>query len=119
MCHDINLIGISDNQSVKDQAALADALCESQSFNLILVHQPALWQIAPADTDFMISGHTHQGQIFPFQWLVRLQFKTVYGLFKRGESSLYVSSGAATWGPPMRLGTQNEIIHLTFRGTGN
>ena len=119
MFHDINLIGISDNQSVKDQAALADALCESQSFNLILVHQPALWQIAPADTDFMISGHTHQGQIFPFQWLVRLQFKTVYGLFKRGESSLYVSSGAATWGPPMRLGTQNEIIYLTFRGADN
>lgn len=115
MIHDINLIGISDNQSVTEQALQAETLCKSQSFNLILVHQPTLWQKALSAADFMISGHTHQGQIFPFQWLVRLQFKTVYGLFKRGDSSLYVSSGAATWGPPMRLGTQNEIIHLTFR----
>ena len=112
---DLNLIGISDNQSVKAQANKAEPLCDATHFNLILVHQPALWQSAPTATDFMISGHTHQGQIFPFQWLVRLQFKTVYGLYQRAQASLYVSSGAGTWGPAMRLGTQNEIIHLTFR----
>ena len=58
----------------------------------------------------MLSGHTHNGQIFPFNFLVKLQFKFVYGFFKKEESYFYVSSGAGTWGPPMRLGSFNEIV---------
>ena len=62
----------------------------------------------------MLSGHTHNGQLMPFNLLVRLQFKAVYGRYDNGQNQAYVSSGAGTWGPPMRLGTQNEIIHLTL-----
>ena len=60
----------------------------------------------------MLSGHTHNGQIFPFNFLVRMQFKTVYGLFKEKQSRLFVSSGSGTWGPRMRIGTQNEILKV-------
>ena len=58
----------------------------------------------------MLSGHTHNGQIFPFNFFVRMQFKFKYGLYDSNNSKLYVSSGSGTWGPKMRLGTFNEII---------
>ena len=112
--HDIRLIAIGDKQSPKTQADFAKAHLSPSAFNLILVHQPGLWPFVPAGTDFMISGHTHNGQIFPFNWLVRLQFKTVYGLYHHNQARLYVASGSGTWGPRMRLGTQNEIIQLTL-----
>ena len=42
------------------------------------------------------------------------QFKHIYGLYKSNESNLYVTSGAACWGPRMRLGTNNEIIYINL-----
>ena len=62
----------------------------------------------------MLSGHTHNGQIFPFNFLVRLQFKYIYGFFKKDKSNLYVTSGAGCWEPKMRLGTFNEIIIINL-----
>ena len=57
----------------------------------------------------MLSGHTHNGQIFPFNLLVKQQFKRIRGMLVEGEQRLYVSSGTETWGPLMRLGSKNEI----------
>ena len=111
---EITIVGIGDKQSPATQAEIAKKLVEPNRFNLILVHQPAIWESLPDEADFMISGHTHNGQIFPFNLLVRLQFKAVYGLYQHNAAQLYVSSGAACWGPRMRLGTRNEIIHLTI-----
>ena len=118
MHDDIQLVGLSDNQPVAVQARHAAALVSEDHFSLCMVHQPGLWGHQPNATDLMLSGHTHNGQIFPFSWLVRLQFKAVYGLYQDGPCQIYVSSGAGTWGPPMRLGTQNEIIHLTISSQG-
>ena len=118
MHDEIQLVGLSDNQPVVEQARHAAALVSEPYFSLCLVHQPGLWGRQPKATDLMLSGHTHNGQIFPFSWLVRLQFKAVYGLYQEGPCQIYVSSGAGTWGPPMRLGTQNEIIHLTISPSG-
>ena len=81
-------------------------------FNLLLVHKPSIWERAQEFTDLMLSGHTHNGQIVPFNFLVRMKFKTVYGLFKEKQSRLFVSSGSGTWGPRMRIGTQNEILKV-------
>ena len=110
----LNLIGISDNQKKSKQKEQAKNLITKDRFNLLMVHQPSLWGDLPADVDLMLSGHTHNGQIFPFNLLVRLQFKAVYGLYKDAETRLYVSSGAGTWGPRMRLGTQNEIVKISL-----
>ena len=60
----------------------------------------------------MLSGHTHNGQIFPFNFFVRIHFKYKYGYYKKNKSKLYVTSGAGCWGPKMRLGTFNEIINF-------
>ena len=114
----LNIIGISDNQAAKKQSAIAEHLTSHDMFNLLMVHQPSMWHHAPEKTDLMLSGHTHNGQIFPFNLLVRIQFRTVYGIYRRMNSSLYVSSGSGTWGPRMRLGTQNEIIQISISPEG-
>ena len=114
-CEGIRLVGIADNQPPARQAEIARQLVSDSQFTIVMVHQPAIWEDVPDNVDLMLSGHTHNGQIFPFNVLVRLQFKAVYGLYKRGMSQLYVSSGSGTWGPRMRLGTRNEIIHITLK----
>ena len=110
----IQIIGIDDYHTPKEQADIAQKLTDPDLYNLVLVHQPALWGALPKEADLMLSGHTHNGQLMPFHWLVRLQFKAVYGLYQQGTNQAYVSSGAGTWGPRMRLGTQNEIIDITL-----
>ena len=106
----INLIGVSDEQPMAARAEALDTLYRQDIFNIALVHQPSIWDRTRNRVDLMLCGHTHNGQIFPFNLLVRLQFRYVYGLFSQGSSYLYVSSGAGCWGPRMRLGSRNEIL---------
>ena len=108
----LNFIGISDNLTLETQKNIASKLVQEDLFNLILVHKPTLWEQVYEKTDLMLSGHTHNGQIFPFNFFVRLQFKNIYGLYEKLTSKLYVSSGSGCWGPKMRLGTKNEIVDI-------
>jgi len=62
-----------------------------------------------------VSGHTHYGQIVPFNLLVRLTTKYIKGLYKVDNNYIYVSPGTGTWGPPMRLGSKNEITFYDLR----
>ena len=79
-------------------------------FNILLYHRPVGWEAAVEHgIDLMLSGHTHNGQIFPFNLLVKQQFSRISGLYSQGSAHLYVSSGTGTWGPLMRLGSLNEI----------
>ncbi|MCB9707678.1 MAG: metallophosphoesterase [Myxococcales bacterium] len=80
---------------------------------ILLAHQPrAVIEAATWHVDLQLSGHTHGGQIFPFNFLVRLQQPYVSGLHWHGPTQIYVSQGAGFWGPPMRLGHPAEITHL-------
>jgi len=108
----INFIGISDNLTLENQKKIANKLIQENLFNLILVHKPNLWDHVFEKTDLMLSGHTHNGQIFPFNFFVRLQYKNIYGLYEKLKSKLYVSSGSGCWGPNMRLGSKNEIVDI-------
>ena len=65
--------------------------------------------------NLQLSGHTHQGQIFPFNLLVKLIFPHFKGLYKFKKTYIYVSAGTGTWGPPMRLGSSNEISLITLK----
>jgi len=63
----------------------------------------------------MLSGHTHAGQIFPFNLLVKLFYPYMYGFYKIGpHSQLYVTSGMFYWGMPLRLFAPAEIpiLHI-------
>lgn len=111
----INLIGVSDEQPTLARAKAVERLYRPDNYNIALVHQPSIWDKTRNKVDLMLCGHTHNGQIFPFNLLVRMQFRYVYGLFAEGASSLYVSSGAGCWGPRMRLGSRNEIVLVELR----
>ncbi|MFT4282898.1 MAG: metallophosphoesterase [Candidatus Woesearchaeota archaeon] len=84
---------------------------------IIMLHTPtAIGQFVKTKAKLLLSGHTHKGQIFPFTLLVRLFYKYIYGLYKLKEDKfLYVSSGAGTWGPRMRLGSKSEIVSITIK----
>ena len=113
--NNINLIGIDDNLIKNKQIEIIKDKSSKEKLNLILIHKPSIWDQVYNECDLMLSGHTHNGQIFPFNFFVRMQFKFKYGLYTFNNSKLYVSSGSGTWGPKMRLGTVNEIIffHLS------
>jgi predicted MPP superfamily phosphohydrolase len=75
----------------------------SALFTILLKHQPRISVVAATLCDLQLSGHTHGGQIFPFHGVVRLLYPVRPGLNNIGSLILYVSRGAGTWGPPMRL----------------
>ncbi len=88
---------------------------DSSKYNIFLLHEPKFVDdLQRKGFDLVLSGHTHAGQIFPFGLLVRLVYKYVKGLYSAGKTKVYVSQGTGTWGPPMRLGTRNEITVLDF-----
>jgi uncharacterized protein len=97
------------------EAALAGA--DATLPVLLLAHQPK--QVAHAlraGVDLQISGHTHGGQIWPFNLLVRLEQPVVHGLSRHGDrTQLYTSRGTGFWGPPFRVFAPSEITLLTLR----
>ena len=94
-------------------AALAGA--PEEAFRVLLAHRP---QVADAASrhgvDLQLSGHTHGGQFFPFNLLIRWFQPVVAGLHRVGETLLYVSRGTGYWGPPSRLGVGGEITLITL-----
>jgi uncharacterized protein len=83
---------------------------------LLLAHQPKqIGQAEAADVDLQISGHTHGGQIWPFNYLVRLDQPAVAGLSRRTDrTQLYTSRGTGFWGPPFRIFAPSEITLITL-----
>ena len=110
--NNINLVGIGDNQTSNDQYNKYLELKNNKKFNLLLVHKPSIWEKSKENVDLMLSGHCHNSQIIFFKIFVRLQFKYIYGLYTFNSSKLYISSGAGCWGPRLRIGTKNEIVHI-------
>ncbi len=86
---------------------------------VLLAHQPRqATEAAALGVGLQLSGHTHGGQLWPFNYLVRLQHRFVAGLEKLDELFIYVSRGTGYWGPPMRLGAPAEITRITLRAVG-
>jgi hypothetical protein len=102
--------GSFDALNVSD--ILDDIEINNSKYNLILNHEAEqLDPVIDKKIDLQLSGHTHNGQIWPFNYLVRLRYKYIYGLYALSEdTSLYVSSGIGTWGPNIRVGSRNEIV---------
>jgi predicted MPP superfamily phosphohydrolase len=83
---------------------------------VLLAHQPrAVFEAEQHGVGLQLSGHTHGGQLWPWNYAVRLQQPVVRGLARFGETQVYVSSGTGYWGPPMRLGAPAEITRVTLR----
>ena len=81
---------------------------------IMLDHQPlGLAAAGHAGVDLMLSGHTHRGQFFPFNLITGRLFEIDHGYLEKDGLQVIVSSGAATWGPPVRIGTSSEIVNIT------
>jgi predicted MPP superfamily phosphohydrolase len=80
---------------------------------ILMDHQPfGLNEAVEQGADLQLSGHTHHGQLWPFNGITNAVYELSWGYKKKGNTHFYVSSGVGTWGPPVRLGNTPEIIHL-------
>ena len=117
-----NLIGIDHGRRGNRQSGKNSNFIEKTLGNLpkgttiFLSHKPqAVLEVDRAGVGLMLSGHTHGGQIWPFDYLVQRRFPYLEGLYEFENMSLIVSRGAGTWGPRMRLWQPGEILHITLR----
>ncbi|MGY1616191.1 metallophosphoesterase [Geodermatophilus sp. SYSU D00691] len=83
---------------------------------VLLAHQPVqIEESRAAGVDLQLSGHTHGGQLWPLDHVVRLGQPVVEGYRRFGATQLYVSSGVGYWGPPMRVGARPEVLVVELR----
>jgi predicted MPP superfamily phosphohydrolase len=86
---------------------------------ILLAHQPASYLAAQAaGFDLQLSGHTHAGQYFPFNLLIRFFQRYYKGLNRYAGMWIYVNRGTGFWGPPLRAGVPAEITLITLRREG-
>ncbi|MBL4868136.1 MAG: metallophosphoesterase [Pseudomonadales bacterium] len=113
---ELELIGIDDAES-KAKVAKELPLIERnpELYQILMYHRPdGFTHAASVGIDLMLCGHTHNGQIIPFNFLVKRAFKRIVGLYSEGKSHLYVSPGTGTWGPIMRIGSHNEVTLINL-----
>lgn len=118
----VNLIGRNDRQSIrflgKNRKPLEELVREAnQSLPSILMdHQPFnLEEAENNNITLQLSGHTHHGQLWPFNFITGAMFELSSGYLKKGNTHYYVSNGYGTWGPPVRIGNRPEIIVITLK----
>ena len=121
----INLVGVDDPAGKRrypeigqvgkeEKILLADS--NSERFTLLLKHRPTVEKESLGRFDLQLSGHTHGGQIFPFNLITRLFYPRQRGLYHLDkESVLFVSRGTGTWGPPMRFLSPPEVTLIELQ----
>jgi predicted MPP superfamily phosphohydrolase len=115
----LQIVGVSDHSAANVEgfrSILQHAALDRNAASILLVHNPNRLPIAAeAGISLQFSGHTHLGQFYPFTNIVsRMYGKYAYGLNPFGDLQVYTSCGAGTWGPPMRLGSNPEIVLIQF-----
>lgn len=117
-CKGIQVIGVEYSFELNHMENVISRLnIKSEMPSIMLYHLPReLKTVAKAGIGLQLSGHTHAGQMFPFNYLVRLMFRYMRGLYKYEGTYLHVSPGTGTWGPPMRLGSRCEITVINLKG---
>jgi predicted MPP superfamily phosphohydrolase len=116
---DLQVIGIHDSEAgdpAQLRAILQQARIDRERPSILLAHRPVNLSVAEEEgISLQLSGHTHHGQIWPWNLLVsRIYGPFAYGLHRLGNMLVYTSSGVGTWGPPLRVGTQSEIVLIQF-----
>jgi len=112
----IQLVGREDAQKINFTQVNRKSLetifeqVDSKLPIIVIDHQPLEQdRVVALGADLMVSGHTHQGQLWPFKILTKLIYKIEDGLVQKDNTHLYVSPGYGTWGPPVRIGNRPEI----------
>ncbi len=115
----IQIIGIDESTVLSDVGWIVERLSRDKSkFCVLLSHRPiGPKALADMEIELALAGHLHGGQIFPFNYVLRLGYKYMKGLYKADGSRLYVTTGTGTWGPRMRLGSRSEIVLIRIQNT--
>ncbi len=122
----IQLLGRIDRDSFrfygKERMPLSQLMQQADTSKpvILLDHQPFhLDESVKAGVDLQLSGHTHNGQMWPLNYLTGKIYELSYGYLKKGNSQFIVSSGYGLWGPRVRSGSRSEVllINLTFSGS--
>lgn len=116
----INIIGRYDRQSIRALGHPRKSMVELtknidlSKFTILMDHQPAnLNEAVNAGIDLQLSGHTHNGQMWPLNYITKAIYEVSMGYKKKGNTHFYVSPGYGTWGPRIRLGNRPEIVVIT------
>jgi len=117
------LIGRSDSSPIGDAGGskrkdISDILSSVDADLPIIVmdHNPGSIRDYGSEINLILTGHTHKGQMFPFSLITRAIFDVDHGHYQKDKNSphVIVTSGVSTWGPPLRIGTNNEIVCITL-----
>ena len=82
----------------------------------MLAHQPnSIYSVHDTGADLQLSGHTHGGQFFPFNFPTKLANAYLSGLYNHDGTQIYVNRGTGYWGPPLRLGIPSEVTEITLK----
>jgi predicted MPP superfamily phosphohydrolase len=116
------LAGVDDLTAGRRNSQGADPISQAlvgrpHGATILLSHTP--WQaerVAKAGAGLMLCGHTHGGQIWPFDYLVRSRYPLLEGRYEVDGMTVIVCRGTGTWGPRMRLWRPSEILRVTLRG---
>ncbi len=114
----VQLVGI-DYLTIGNPAKL-DSIVEQinpAQPSLVLFHEPRFVEIMrKAGVNLQLAGHTHRGQIWPFNYISKRVYNGLdFGLYTDGSYNLYTSCGAGTWGPPLRSGNRPEVVGIMLR----
>lgn len=102
----------------KNRKSLEDMISSINSDypKMLLDHTPVkLEQAEKNGIDLQLSGHTHHGQIWPANIITNMIYEVSWGYLKKGETHYFVTSGAGTWGPPVRTGSKSEIVNIKIK----
>jgi len=115
----LQIIGVPYRNAAQDgrlASVLHGVRLDRERASILLTHAPDHPDVAEAaGISLQLSGHTHLGQFIPWSWMARRIYgQFVYGLSRIGKMQVFTSSGAGTWGPPLRLGSNPEIVMLEF-----
>jgi predicted MPP superfamily phosphohydrolase len=111
----LQILGVHDGEAVEPELfgkMLQAAALDRGRASILLTHRPSNLEIPEAaGVSLQVSGHTHKGQFWPWSWVIfKVHGPFAYGLNRLGNLLVLTSSGAGTWGPPMRVGTKSEIV---------
>ncbi|MBW2220180.1 MAG: metallophosphoesterase [Deltaproteobacteria bacterium] len=113
----INIAGVDDGGRLRSVDATTPlSSIQNNLFTLYLKHRPDISQETVGLYDLQLAGHTHNGQIFPFNYLVLLEFPLLKGYHELEKNSkIYINRGAGTWGPPVRILSPPEITVIELK----
>lgn len=115
----LQIVGVHDSEAGNPselRSILHQVQIDQMQSSILLAHRPVNLSVVEEEgVSLQLSGHTHGGQIWPWNLLVsRIYGRFGHGLSRLGKLQVYTSYGVGTWGPPLRVGTKSEIVLIQF-----